>query len=220
MDYDTLIADRETEGSIKNWVNYALIPSSQIVLEAEQWIYQRLRVRQMIHEATGTFENSDNGLISLPSDYRGPILLHFTGTNRLYPKFNPDIGDVRAHFSYDGSGNRVTGPPQMWAADDTNIVFDTYAPSGTTYNYELVYFRELTALSSSNLTNFLTTRYPGLFRKVCMMLAYEFQEDDKRAVVYENKAMREIFETEKEKDLEFMGVDMQANIPGGEFSYY
>ena len=39
-----------------------------------------------------------------------------------------------------------------------------------------------------------------------------------RAVVYETKAKSEIFEVEKEKDLEFLGVDMQANVPGGELN--
>ena len=100
------------------------------------------------------------------------------------------------------------------------MVFDIVATTAITYNYELVYYRELPALSSTNTTNFLTSRYPSMLRKALMYKAYEFQEDDRRAVVFETKAKAEIFETEKEKDLEFMGSDMQANIPGGEFSYY
>lgn len=220
MDYLTLIADKNTEGSIKNWVNHALIPSAQIVLEAEQWIYQRLRVRQMVHTATGTYGNSDSGVKELPSDYRAPIILHFTGVNRLFPKFVPDIGEVHKRFTYDGDGNRTTGTPRFWGTDATNIVFDIYAPTDITYNYLLLYFRSLPPLSSSNTTNFLTDRYPSLLRKALMSKAYEFQEDDKRAVVYEGKADKEIYNVEKEKDLEYLGSDMQVNVAGGEFTYY
>lgn len=219
VNYLDLIADRDTEGSIKYWVNHNLIPSAQIVAEAEQWIYQRLRVRQMLTTDTGTYGNSDNGTVALPSDYRAQNLLHFTGVNRLFPTFVPDIGEIHSKFVYDGDGNRTTGSPAFWGTDATDMVFDIFASTDITYNYTLLYYRNMPALSSTNLTNFLTDRYPALLRKTCMYKAYEFQEDDRRAVVYEAKAEKEIFETEKEKDLEYMGSNMQANIPGGEFTH-
>lgn len=223
MDYTTLIGDKAQEGSIKNWVNHALIPSSQVITEAEAWIYQKLRVRQMVQTATGTYTNGDAGVLTLPTRYRAPIYLELkdqANDGRTWPDFTPDLAAVHQSFGYDGSGNRTTGAPTKWGTNATQAVFDTYAPSGTTYDYTLLYYGALAALAAStNETNFLTDRYPRLFRTVLMAFAYEFQEDDRRAEKYLVKSEMLLREVEVEKDLEFMGANMQMNVPGGEFSY-
>lgn len=222
IDYTTLVGDKDQQGSIKNWLNNSTIPSTTILVEAEQWIYQRLRIRQMVQSGTGTFSNSDNGVLTLSSvasTYRAPIYFELKDQSddaRVFPTFTPDIAEVYRAFSYDGSGNRQTGAPSLWGTNATQIVFDTYAASGTTYDYTLLYYGSLTPLGPSNTTNILTTRYPKLLRMVYMYLGYEFQEDDARANMYLQKAMSEIMEAEKEKDLEYMGADLRMGVPGME----
>ena len=217
MTYTTLIGDKATEGSVRNWVNDALIPASQVIHEAEQFIYQRLRVREMIIEQTGTYGSSDSGVLTLDTAYRSPILLQFTGVNRVFPKHKL-LDFVSTQFGYDSAGVRITGTPQYWATNATQIVFEVFADK--TFNFQLLYHGSLAALAStSNETNFLTDRYPRLFRTILMGIAYEWQEDDKRAVQYLTKGEALIFETEVEKDLELTGADLAVQVPGTDYGH-
>ena len=217
MTYTTLIGDKETEGSLRNWLNSATTPSAQIIHEAEQFIYQRLRVREMILEDTGTYGSVDSGVLTLPTAYRSPVLLQFTGVNRVFPKHKL-LDFVSTQFGYDSAGVRITGTPQYWATNATQIVFEVFADK--TFNYQLLYHGSLTALaSSSNETNVLTERYPRLFRTILMGLGYEFHEDDKRAVQYLTKGEALIFATEVEKDLELMGADLAVQVPGTDYGH-
>ena len=43
--WTVLTGSKDTEGSIANWVNRSDLPTTNILLEAEAWIYQHLRIR-------------------------------------------------------------------------------------------------------------------------------------------------------------------------------
>jgi len=56
----------------------------------------------------------------------------------------------------------------------------------------LLYYKQPTALSGSNETNFLTNRYPSLLRYACMAKAYEHMKDTENATGYLALAMQQI----------------------------
>ena len=58
MNYSDLVATKTTAGSIKQWLNHDGVPSTTILEEAEAWVYQRLRIRQMITSSAGTLTTS------------------------------------------------------------------------------------------------------------------------------------------------------------------
>lgn len=207
--YTALIADRDTDGSIKNWVNDSRIPSTTILTEAEAWIYTKLRVRQMLTTATGNLLiNTDT--IALPTGYLAPFLFRFTGTTQSQPRYRL-LDYVLEQWVYDGDGNRVTGTPQYYATDEANIQFEIMAYKQFAYLFK--HYARGTALGADNLTNFLTDDYPYLLRAACLHRAYEHLKNTKQTQYWLAIAEAQIFEAHKDSDLELMGVEMEVEIP-------
>src|SRR3990167_7987443 len=75
MNYTTLTAAKTTSGSLANWVNRGDLATSAILTEAEAWIYQRLRVREMTTDEAFTFaiSTSSTALSSLTGTFLDPI---------------------------------------------------------------------------------------------------------------------------------------------------
>jgi hypothetical protein len=69
----------------------------------------------------------------------------------------------------------VAGTPKYWAIWDETIFFDQAFSQNVMC--EQLYFQSLPLLSSTNQTNFITTRYPHLLRSACQVRAYEFMRD-------------------------------------------
>lgn len=69
----------------------------------------------------------------------------------------------------------VLGTPRVWAIWDEAIHFE-YAFDEAVM-CELLYFQSLPLLSSTNQTNFLTSRYPHLIRPAVQVQAYKFMRD-------------------------------------------
>ncbi len=210
--YTTLVAAKTTDGSIKNWVNDSRVPSTTILTEAQAWIYQRLRVRQMLKTATGTLAtNSDT--IALDTTYRARYFFMFTGVDKAIPSSRL-LDDVLSAFSYDSAGNRTTGQPTMWATDEVNIQFELRANKG--YPYLFKYYGALAPLAaSSNETNFLTNVYPSLLRAICLHYAYEHLKDAPKTTYWLAKAEQQIAAANIDSDRELAGVEMQMQIGGG-----
>jgi hypothetical protein len=178
VNYEQLIGTTSTPGSLSRWINYSQIVNDapEIVLEAESWIYRRLRHWQMLTPPVyGTFTiNVD--YIDNPPDMLEPFLLW---TSQLYFQFMPmkTPQEVIANWSYDGSGNRVQQQPMMYYMDQAALRFDS--PPDQAYNYNLIYFQQPAALATlpSPGANFLTNTYPRLMRCACMAAACEFAKD-------------------------------------------
>ncbi len=214
MNYTTLVADRDTDGSIKNWVNDSRVPSTTILTEAEAWLYQRLRVRQNLQTATGTL-STGNDTIALPTGYRGRYFFMFTGTATT-AKFVPRsslLDFVINQFSYDASGNRVQGLPRYWATDSTNIQFDVQADKN--YPYLFKYYGSLAALAGGNETNFLTDDYPTLLKAACLYRAYEHLKNDREKLYWLGVAEKEAMAANAESDQELQGAELDVQIDGG-----
>ena len=143
-----LIGDRDQDGSIKNWCNNSSVPAATVLTEAEAWIYQRVRCRQMLATATGTLA-SGTDTITLPTRYRQPYFLFFAGTSTVgkhIPSHKP-LDFVKSKWSYDGAGVRSTGRPQFWSTDAANIQFEVNADQA--YSYDFTHYEALAALSST-----------------------------------------------------------------------
>lgn len=176
MDYATLIAGSTTPGSVSRWLNNSTITGDmpEIVLEAESWIYRRLRHFQMIASpVTGTL-TIGNDYLTVPSDFLEPITLM---TTKSYAQFldQKPMQEVLASWSWDGSGNRVRQQPMIYYFDGTAFRFDS--PPDQAYAYALLYYQQPQPLSVSN-TNFLTATYPRLLRSALMAAACEWSKDN------------------------------------------
>jgi hypothetical protein len=72
--------------------------------------------------------------------------------------------------------NLIQGTPIYWGVWDETIFFDVAFAQAS--NCNLQYFKALPILSSTNTTNFLTSRYPHLLRKACTAQAWDFMRND------------------------------------------
>jgi hypothetical protein len=206
MNYTTLTGSVSTAGSIKYAINYDRIDAAGILQEAEAWIYQRLRVRQMV--ATSNVTISDEAsTASFPTGYLDPIHFGIPGyvsTIRL-----KDAEWFRAHLGWDEDAALPEGPPSYWCDMDTTIQFNTKADQA--YTAKMVFFKKPTALSGSNETNWLTDRYPSLLRRVCLMFAAEARKEMDLFNAQTVLAMQSIEEIKVESDLAMRGWEADMN---------
>lgn len=207
--YSTLVADRDTAGSIKEWVNATDIPSTTILAEAEASIYRDLRVREMLTKSTGTLAAGASAIaLSTFPRYRQTYLLKFTGeggTREILAE-PLTLPDVVEKIHWDANGDRVTGPPQFWATDADNIVFDLEADQS--YSYWFWYYQALESLSVSNETNFLTDKYPSMLRSACLMFAAEWRKDSQERAYYERMLGGLILAASVDSDREMAGTQI------------
>lgn len=202
MDYTTLISGTGSQGSIASWVMHTAAAGAAptIVQEAEAFIYRRLRHWKMLTSTAGTATTSAV-TVTVPSDYLRDKLWKFTGTDAGNAT-RKTIQEVVTAWSYDSSGARVTGKPQIYSNDKDSIHFDVACDKA--YPFSLFYYQQPTALSTSSATNFLTNTYPRLLRCACMIGASEFMKEsgqgDFGRTYWTEQALMEIDEAQKESD--------------------
>jgi hypothetical protein len=174
MNYTTLIADKNTEGSIKYFVRHSEVPSDSILVSAQSAIYALLRVREMVKRSNGTIAEGDT-TIPFPSNFVHPLLLTLRGTN----KSRIDILDYE-HFEQvvaeDENGDLYEGTPQRATFDGDSFYLDAAADQA--YPYRLWYMQRLPVLSGSNLTNALTDSYGHILEAMCKGYAYAHRENE------------------------------------------
>src|ERR1700689_184525 len=125
MDYNQLVASQGTPGSIATWINSSTIvgDAPEIVLEAESWIYRRLKHWRMFPApVTGSFVINQDW-INFPSDMLEPSFLVTTGQyfQIIYQK---PAQEVISNWQYTGTGTtRVQQQPLMYYFDQLTIRF-------------------------------------------------------------------------------------------------
>lgn len=168
LTYSILVGDKTTEGSIKNWVARTDVAATTVLTEAESWIYQDLRVREMMSRDTAFAVAADASSVSLPSGFLDPIEFRPYSYGNCLPYVDYGNLDEKRNAS---TGAILTGTPSRWTVLGETAYVDM-APS-TAFTGVLTYYGQPAALSGSNETNFLTTRYPTLLRRACLMFAWE-----------------------------------------------
>lgn len=169
LTYTTLTGAKSVEGSIKDWVARTDVPSATVLTEAEAWIYQSLRTREMMaRDDDFTFSTSSSS-VALPSDFLDPIGFVPYGYSNKLPLVDYDNLDEKRNAS---TGAMLSGTPSRWTVLGVTAYADM-TPS-TDMVGVLSYYAQPDALSDSNETNFLTSRYPTLLRRACLMFAWEW----------------------------------------------
>ncbi len=172
---------KTTEGSIRNWVNRADLPVTNILLEAEALIYERLRVREMMTDEAFTFADatSSKALSTLSGTFLDPIQFVPYEWGRELPYYH----EGEMPFVRDENGALlVATTPSAWTVIGSTAHVDVLLNGA--FAGRMMYYAQPAALSVSNETNFLTTRYPSLLRYACMAKAYEHLKDSNRAKEY------------------------------------
>lgn len=181
INYTTLTADKATEGSIKNWLNYSLVPSVNVLAMAEAHIYERLRVREMrVETAVSIAAGAD--YIDLPARFLDPIRLMLNGDA-------VDIDYVQENllkrFRDLDTGDLFEGSITEYAIINEKMLFDV-ASEEARAGY-LWFYQTPAPLSGNNETNWLTTRYPALLTDACLAYGNHYRkfygERDKLLVI-------------------------------------
>ena len=114
-------------------------------------------------------------------------------------------------ISVDYADNLVTGIPNWWAIWDERIKFDVGFSQGSLA--KLQYYQSLPLLSSTNQTNFLTTRYPNLMRVACMAAAADYMKDDTEYQKQFGRLGTMIEKISNENDMQYRGMELDPEIP-------
>jgi hypothetical protein len=195
-----LIGDKDTEGSIKNWVNRSDIPAQTIVDEAMAWVIEEggLRVREMIAETDPFTIDADTNEEPLPADFLDPIMFqpYKLGGGHLEYKI-PEA--LYVSLAEDGTVN--PGDPSRWAIIGT--AFKTDMAPEENYSGILTYYARPAALVT---TNFITVRWPSMFRHACLARAYSHMKQYQNFKDEERMAKALIEEINQREDLYLRGA--------------
>lgn len=168
LTYTQLVADKNTDGSIKNWLNYSLLPVETILTQAQALIYERLRVREM--QVEGPFPilaAADNA--DLPAGFLDPIQLLLDGDSRPIDYVHENLlGRMR-----DEDGVLFEGTVCRYAVIGAKALFDVKSSEARTGYFW--YYATPAELSGDVLTNFLTARYPSLLLAACEAYGFQFR---------------------------------------------
>ncbi|MEN6302254.1 MAG: hypothetical protein ABFD96_05975 [Armatimonadia bacterium] len=198
--YTTLIASKETEGSIKYFVRHTEVPSTYILERAQDAIYQLLRVREMTTRLDGTIA-TDASTLAMPADILEPIALFRRGASKGRIRIlDQEHFESRVGENPDDANNVYSGTPCFATFDGTTFYFDAKADED--YPYRLWYVRKPALLASgTNETNFLTLRYGNILEAMCKHYAYAHREMRQEANEELEKATGYILKANEEFDM-------------------
>lgn len=134
--------------------------------------------------------------------------------------FTIDISSLGTTPSGSGAGggascaytceNLVQGTPQWFGIWNERIYFDAAFPQTTVC--KLQYFQSLPLLSATNLTNFLTNRYPHLLRTACMASAASFMKDSEESQKHLASLQGLVQQVNIENDMSMRGMEHDTDI--------
>lgn len=177
MDYNSLIAGKTTSGSIKRWVNNDAVDSAVVVEEAQSWILERLRVREMLTSSTSLTMVVGTPTVTPPSNCISPLYWQITGPNAYGAIEKRDAVHVESNIVFTSTASRTNARPTMFYYDGS--VFQLDSPPDTAYTSRLLYYAKAATLvtTGTGTTNILTANYPRIMRQACMAMANEFLKD-------------------------------------------
>lgn len=177
--YDLLLADKATDGSIRNWVRSDAVPPLTILRMSENWIAQRLRIRQMIESSND--ENGGYGVLSFGQtsidvpdrclavkSFRIVIPYDYA----LIPKTFEELQELTKRQS---DGTLQATNPEHFAFLGSKIYFDSQMAENL--SYEMIGIYALPPLSQDNRTNYLTDQALSLLMMACAGFASEYMNE-------------------------------------------
>lgn len=172
----TIATYQELKSAIQSWCKRSDAASEidNFIYLAELDIWQRLRIRDMEDEATISTSTTSR-TVSLPSDFLGARGLKIDMSN------GADDVDLRYEAPNSLRVIKCAGLPTSFTI--TNEI-ELNRVSDQVYSLKLTYFKPLTALSSSNTTNAVLTRFPMIYLFRSMFYYALWAEDDELLAKY------------------------------------
>ena len=166
----------ELKTAVENWLDRADLTDRvpEFIALGEARIGRRLRVRG-VEERSTTPMVAGQEYYSLPSDFLEARSVHINSNPiKVLQYRTPE--QIDKEYSYSSPGG-----PQVFTIIGAEIQLKP-APDTTT-NFEIAYFKKLTALSDSNTTNWLMTNAPDLLLYGALIEAEAYLVDDPRIPV-------------------------------------
>ena len=188
--YTILTGTISTAGSIKNWVQHASIPSAQILEAAQQWIYQRLRIQEMMVEDAISISAAAY-TATLPTGFIAPVYIKLDGDS-------DELDYVQENLLgryVDPDGVVTTGRPSRWTIFDNLIQFDVANDDDDALAGDIVFYKTPDLLAeTSNETNFLTDKFGMLLLDVCIAFGYKHRKRPEATSMFllQEKAINEM----------------------------
>ncbi len=206
MDYATLVAPKGTAGSLASWANYGLFPASEVLGDAQALIYTTLRVREMKSDLTAVPVTVNVPNTPLPANFLDPISLRGPTLDRI---IYTDENSLLNRRVIDGNGVVGQAPISRYSIFGEKLQFD--AAPNVSGNLFMVYFRSPDLLSPENPTNFLTSRYPMLFRTACLAVAADFRKHEADYMRNAQRLTALIDEVNQKDDLHLRGIEVDPD---------
>lgn len=149
----------------------------------------------------------DTRYFALPSDWAETVRFHVIGdrTYRLELTSLDDMLQLRQ-----ANGNPTGIPTHFAHVGEQLEVYPT--PSGT-FDVELLYFKDIPALSDSNTTNWLLTDYPDVYLYGALMQSAPYLDDDQRMQVWSTLYGNSVQAINQEsKKSRYSGAGMRVRI--------
>jgi len=175
---------------------------------AEARLSRELSPRSTHKRATAATSAGDE-YVTLPTDLRSIRLVRLNTDPRVVLEFMTP-GDL--YSAYPNSGQ---AKPRAYTVMGSEIAVRPIPD--TTYTIELVYAEGLAALSGSNTTNTVLTRYPDAYLYATLAAAYRYLMDEQRASYFDGLttvAMDEINRSEEAARHPSGGLEMKATFYG------
>lgn len=172
LTYTTLTGAKTVEGSIRQLVNHADVPATLILIEAEAWIYNRLRVFEMRAADRWAASSGDEGF-ALPEGFIDNISVRVDGGSGLGLEYkHEEVVDVAR--DEDGVLEQAAWPSFYYLMDNAYQfgIQLTEDREGDLWFYK---FPDALA-ASTNETNFLTLKYPTLLTNVCRAFGFRHRQ--------------------------------------------
>jgi len=214
LTWTVLTGTTGTPGAIARWLNKSTLTAGTngdadfILQESMGFIFSRLRHWQMLtapNSATMAVGSSSDQ-INVPADMLEMdfmmIVGNVGGTFYQQELTQKQPNDIYRSWGYDGSGVRLPQMPMIYSFNQTFIQLDSQPDLA--YPYIYTYYKLPSMLSSTNLTNFLTIRYPRLVRCAVMMMGAEWTKENVQGqfdrTYWEQAVQAELMEAQAQSD--------------------
>ena len=160
----------------------------------EARIYRELRLQAMEALTTDTIDLSD-GSIDVPSDYLELMTVYISGTPVQVIEIR-SIDWLHAHYPL----RATDAKPQYMARFVNKFYFGPFPDS--TYTVVFGYYKKLTALSTSNETNWFTANAPDMLLYGTLVHSAPYIKDDPRVPLWEaafQEAKRQVIAQENQE---------------------
>jgi hypothetical protein len=207
MNYGTLTGPKSTTGSIRSWINYDPLDVEGVLMDAQAYIYGRMRVREMVSSAAVAI-TAGSETAPLPTGFLDPISLLIPALN--IPLANTDPRELEAMRWYDDAGVLQTQTPFNFSVYDELFQFE--AKADATYAGRALFYKRPDYLGRLNQSNFLCTRYPNLLRVAALMHGADQMQDDAEYARWKQRTDDLIASVSVETDLMARGRDYAVSV--------